>query len=54
MDRNSRSDGRRKAKRWGKSSVPQTPKVTGELKVGAKVTIEYTMTATNVTVKADK
>lgn len=29
-------------------------KVTGDLKVGSKVTIEYTMTATDVTVKADK
>ena len=29
-------------------------KVTGELKVGAKVTIEYTMTAKAVTVKAEK
>jgi RNase P/RNase MRP subunit p29 len=29
-------------------------KVTGELKVGAKVTIEYTMTAASVEVKADK
>jgi len=29
-------------------------KVTGELKVGAKVTIEYRMTATTVTVKAEK
>jgi hypothetical protein len=29
-------------------------KITGELKVGAKVTIEYTMTAKTVTVKADK
>lgn len=28
-------------------------KVTGDLKVGAKVTIEYTMTATTVEVKAD-
>ena len=28
-------------------------KVTGELKVGAKVTIEYRMIATDVTVKAD-
>ncbi len=28
-------------------------KVTGELKVGAKVTIEYRMTATSVVVKAD-
>lgn len=29
-------------------------KITGELKVGAKVTIEYRMTATSVTVKADE
>ena len=29
-------------------------KVTGDLKVGAKVTIEYTMTATTVTVKPAK
>lgn len=29
-------------------------KVTGELKVGAKVTIEYTMAATTVTVKPAK
>lgn len=29
-------------------------KVTGELKVGAKVTIEYTMSATTVEVQADK
>jgi len=29
-------------------------KAKGDLKVGAKVTIEYTMTATSVTVKADK
>ena len=29
-------------------------KVSGELKVGAKVTIEYRMTATTVTVKAEK
>lgn len=29
-------------------------KVNGELKVGAKVTIEYRMTATSVEVKADK
>jgi hypothetical protein len=29
-------------------------KVTGDLKVGAKVTITYTMTATEVEVKADK
>lgn len=29
-------------------------KVTGDLKVGAKVTVEYTMTAKTVEVKADK
>jgi hypothetical protein len=29
-------------------------KVTGELKVGAKVTIEYSMTAKTIEVKADK
>ncbi len=29
-------------------------KVTGDLKVGAKVTIEYTMTATKVEVKEEK
>ncbi|MEI6564093.1 MAG: hypothetical protein WCO42_07290 [bacterium] len=29
-------------------------KVTGDLKVGAKVTIEYTMAATDVKVKTDK
>jgi hypothetical protein len=29
-------------------------KVTGDLKVGAKVTIEYRMTATSVDVKAEK
>jgi hypothetical protein len=29
-------------------------KVTGDLKVGSKVTIEYTMTAVTVDVKADK
>ena len=29
-------------------------KVNGDLKVGSKVTIEYTMTATDVEVKADK
>ena len=30
-----------------------TTKVTGDLKVGAKVTIEYTMAATDITVKGD-
>ena len=29
-------------------------KVTGDLKVGAKVTVQYTITATSVDVKADK
>ena len=29
-------------------------KVTGDIKVGAKVTIQYTMSATSVEVKADK
>ena len=29
-------------------------KITGDLKVGAKVTVEYTMTVKTVTVKADK
>jgi hypothetical protein len=29
-------------------------KVTGELKVGAKVTVEYRMTATTIEVKGDK
>lgn len=31
-----------------------TTKMTGDLKVGAKVTITYTMSATEVEVKADK
>jgi hypothetical protein len=39
--------------RWEVARSPQT-KVTGDLKVGAKVTIEYTMTAQTVEVKADK
>lgn len=29
-------------------------KVTGDLKVGEKVTVEYSMSATTITVKADK
>jgi hypothetical protein len=29
-------------------------KITGELKVGAKVTVQYTMTATNIEVKPEK
>lgn len=39
--------------KWELARTADT-KVAGELKVGAKVTIEYTMTATEVTVKADK
>ena len=37
--------------RWEIARDPST-KVTGDLKVGAKVTIEYRMTATSVEVKA--
>jgi hypothetical protein len=32
-------------------ALDKTTKVTGDLKVGAKVTIEYQMTATTITVK---
>ena len=39
--------------KWEIARTPTT-KVSGDLKVGAKVTVEYTMTATDVTVKADK
>jgi hypothetical protein len=39
--------------KWTLARTKDT-KVTGELKVGAKVTIGYTMTATTVDVKADK
>lgn len=39
--------------KWALARAADT-KVTGDLKVGAKVTAEYTMTATDVTVKADK
>jgi hypothetical protein len=39
--------------KWEIARTPDT-KVTGELKVGAKVTIEYSMTAKTVEVKADK
>jgi hypothetical protein len=39
--------------RWEIARTADT-KVTGDLKVGAKVTIEYTMTATTVEAKADK
>ena len=38
--------------RWEVVRTPGT-KVTGDLKVGSKVTIEYTMTAVNVDAKAD-
>lgn len=37
--------------KWEIARTPET-KVTGELKVGSKVTIEYRMTATTVEVKA--
>jgi hypothetical protein len=37
--------------KWEIARTPGT-KVTGELKVGSKVTIQYTMTATSVEVKA--
>ncbi len=33
---------------------PADTKVTGDLKVGAKVTVEYTMSATSVEVKGEK
>jgi len=39
--------------KWELARTPDT-KVTGELKVGAKVTVEYSMTAKSVDVKADK
>lgn len=39
--------------KWEIARTPAT-KVTGELKVGAKVTIHYTMTATAVEVKSGK
>jgi cytochrome c1 len=39
--------------KWEIARTPET-KVTGDLKVGAKVTIEYTMTAKSVDAKADK
>jgi hypothetical protein len=39
--------------KWEIVRTPET-KVTGDLKVGAKVTIYYTMTANEVEVKADK
>ena len=39
--------------KWELARTPDT-KVTGDLKVGAKVTVEYSMTAKSVEVKADK
>lgn len=39
--------------KWEIARTPDT-KVTGDLKVGSKVTIEYTMSAKTVDVKADK
>lgn len=39
--------------KWELARTADT-KVTGDLKKGAKVTIEYTMTAANVEVKAEK
>ena len=39
--------------KWEIARTPDT-KVTGDLKVGSKVTIEYSMTAKSVDVKADK
>jgi hypothetical protein len=39
--------------RWELARTPGT-KVTGELKKDAKVTIEYTMTATSIEAKAEK
>jgi hypothetical protein len=39
--------------KWEIARTPET-KVNGDLKVGSKVTIEYSMTAKSVDVKADK
>ena len=39
--------------KWELARTPDT-KVTGDLKVGSKVTIEYTMTAKAIEAKADK
>ena len=39
--------------KWELARTPET-KITGDLKVGSKVTIEYTMTAKSVDAKADK
>ena len=39
--------------KWEIARTPDT-KITGDLKVGSKVTIEYSMTAKSVDVKGDK
>ena len=39
--------------KWEIARTPDT-KVTGDLKVGSKVTIEYTMSAKTIDAKADK
>ena len=39
--------------KWEIARTPET-KVTGDLKVGSKVTVEYMMTAKSVDVKTDK
>jgi hypothetical protein len=39
--------------KWEIARTPDT-KITGDLKVGSKVTIEYSMTAKSVDVKTDK
>ena len=39
--------------KWEIARTPDT-KITGDLKVGSKVTIEYSMTAKSVEVKSDK
>ncbi len=41
------------SEKWEIARTTDT-KVTGDLKVGAKVTVMYTMTATGITVKPDK
>ena len=39
--------------KWEIARTPDT-KVTGEIKVGSKITVQYTMTAASVEVKPDK
>jgi len=39
--------------KWELARTPDT-KVTGDLKVGSKVTVEYSMTAKSIDAKADK